>query len=473
MTQSSHKLIQGLWPLPGGNSRYLNTLDQIVKWVASQSDLAPDELASWLMTQYNVGKGTISGYLQVMTKLGAIAIQGERVTIGPLGLELLDAQGEFKARKVIDRFMQDYLAFPEVLGFYAEIGSPVHLNDMFVALQPRFSQWTSPAQFEYRALWLLSLGCLQQVRGRTYEITNLGKNVAVRYPPSREASAQEILASEVVMVPQPALVSGTAGEKLIAELEAATTDSQNPQRLERVVAEAFEFLGFTVDQLGDSGDTDVLVRANIGPESYSVVVDAKARRDGKLQDLEAYTLQDHLAKNEGTYAVVVAGRFASGKIARHAENSGIVLLSVALLSEWLRLHERTPLNLSEYRSVFTKPGSIDGQPPSLKSASDKRLHWAHLLVDLVELIQETYAHGLSQSLPASQLFAMLVTRLRGVRYSSKEVRDAIDLLGHPAIGAVLGDGESGIALAVSRSTLVRTLRALADQIESAEAEIEA
>ena len=38
----------------------------------------------------------------------------------------------------------------------------------------------------------------------------------------------------------------------------------------------FEMLGFSVKQLGDAGDTDVLVEAPIGDETYSVVVDAKA-----------------------------------------------------------------------------------------------------------------------------------------------------------------------------------------------------
>jgi hypothetical protein len=68
------------------------------------------------------------------------------------------------------------------------------------------------------------------------------------------------------------------------------------------VAEAFEFLGFAVDQLGDVGETDVLARADIGTESYVVIIDAKARHDGKLNNLEPYTLRDHLTNNEADYA---------------------------------------------------------------------------------------------------------------------------------------------------------------------------
>jgi hypothetical protein len=145
---------------------------------------------------------------------------------------------------------------------------------------------------------------------------------------------------------------------------------------------------------------------------------------------------------------------------------------VPVLSAWLRLHARTPLNLREYQVMFTTPGALDDLPTALMSATEKREQWAQLLVDLVELIQETYEHGLSEPLPCNQLFAMLVTRLRGVRYPSQQVQEAIDLLTHPALRAALGDGEAGISLAMSRDTLVRALHALAELIGTVEAETE-
>ncbi len=88
----------------------------------------------------------------------------------------------------------------------------------------------------------------------------------------------------------------------------------------------------------------------------------------------------------------------------------------------------------------------------------------------MELIQETYEHDLNQSLPADQLFAMLVTRLRGVRYSEQEVRETVSLLTNSTILAALGTGENGITLAMNRAILARTFRALAERIETVEAE---
>lgn len=89
-----------------------------------------------------------------------------------------------------------------------------------------------------------------------------------------------------------------------------------------------------------------------------------------------------------------------------------------------------------------------------------------------KLIQETYRHGLLQPLPANQLFTMLVTRLRGVRYSAQEVSQAIQFLSHPVILALTGEPEKGISQVMGRTVLVQTLRALADHLEATDAEVD-
>ena len=442
------------------------------KWAASTPEPTRDEFGEWLTSQYNVTEKTMGGYLQVVLRLGALESQGSgRLTLTRLGEQILETEGEAKAKLVAEHFMQHYLAFPEILTVYAHASGTVHLKEIVQTLQPRFPRWTSDAQFEYRALWLLSLGCLRQERGRYYEITNFGRSIAVKYPPSTEIQAPSLQGKEPEE-PSPDEPSPEMDDvsRLIAELEEATTDSGRPERLERAVAQAFEFLGFSVDQLGESGETDVLVRAGIGPGSYSAVVDAKSRGSGKLQMLSDYTLQEHRKNNEADYAVGVAGQFAGGKVVRQARDSGIVLLGVPILSAWLRLHTRVPLNLGDYRAIFERPGLLDDLPAAVKSAVEERTLWANLLVDLVELIRETYEHGLNRPLPSNQLFTMLVTRLRGVRYPEKKVEKAVALLTHPAISAALEEGDAGTSLAVSRQTLARIFRALADQIETTEAE---
>jgi hypothetical protein len=58
MTRPSDKLIRSLWPIPGGNKRYLHTLDRIVKWAATADRATRSAFNEWLMSQYNVSEGT-------------------------------------------------------------------------------------------------------------------------------------------------------------------------------------------------------------------------------------------------------------------------------------------------------------------------------------------------------------------------------------------------------------------------------
>lgn len=468
-------LVRALWPIPGGNKHYLDTLNRIIQWAASAENPTQGSFVEWLMAEYSVSESTSGSYLSVVTRLGVLRRQRDgSLDVTPFGEKILTVGPEERAHIVIEKFMADYLAFPEVLAVYDEAGKSIHLTEMVEALQPQFPRWTSAAQFEYRALWLLSLGALRQEQGRNYEITDFGRAVAAQHPASVEFPAP-VEEEEVEDQPEPVdeVERQVEVEQLIKELEVAATDSSHPDHLERAVAKAFEFLGFAVDQLGEAGDTDVLLKADVGPDSYVVIVDTKARHDGKLNNLEPYTLQEHLTNNEADYVVVVAGDFSKGKVARHALSSEIVLLPVALLSEWLRMHAATPFNLNEQRAMFKSPGLLSQIPARLRAAMDRREQWAHLLIDMMQLISETYGHGLTESLSSEHLFTMLVTRLEGVRYPKQQVVEAIDFLTHSALEAALGDAESGIALAMNRKTLARALRALADQIEKVRPETEA
>lgn len=255
-------------------------------------------------------------------------------------------------------------------------------------------------------------------------------------------------------------------DQICNELRAAARDSQNPHRFQHSIALAFEFLGFDVTELGKPGETDLLLEAPIGSESYTVIVDAKSRHDGKLQELSAHTATEHRRHHKASFALVVAEAFAGHKIIRHAEANQITLLSVHALIEWLLLHQQTPLDLHIQRPLFVTHGLLNELPAEVTLATTQHTMWGQLIVDLIELIQVTYKHGLKQPLPDGQLFGMLVTRLQGVHYSAEEVRLALAFLGHPIVGALATDPE-GITLKKSLTSVAQTLQALSKQLEEA------
>lgn len=475
MPKHTGDLIRSLWPLPGGNTQYVNTLNRMLKWVASTGDVTESDLINWFASNYNLSESSVYGYARVIYTLGAIETKDSLAQLTLFGRKILEAEEQEKAKILIDRFMQDYLAFREVLAIYDQAEGKIHLGDMAKRLQPYFPRWTSAAQYEYRALWLLSLGALEQISGRYYAITEFGKAVAAQYPPIRDINTKPLPTQTQTIDEKPDAEMSRERQadvalQLAQELQDAAIDSKNPQRLEQAAAQSFEFLGFSVDHMGASGETDVLVRANIGERSYIVVVDAKSRSNGKLQDLNVLALLDHKKQNQAHFALVVAGDFAGGKIVNHARDNGVVLMSVPLLIKWLRLHAKTPLHLDHYRSIFAEPGRLADLPNAVELAFENQLRWGHLLVDLMELFREAYEqHGLNETLPREQIFYMLMTRLRGVRYSKEEVQQAIEFLTHPALGAMLAEGNA-ISLAMNRPTLALTLRKLADRIETSETE---
>lgn len=72
-----------------------------------------------------------------------------------------------------------------------------------------------------------------------------------------------------------------------------------------------------------------------------------------MHSLEIYTIQERLHNNQADYAVVIAGEFSGGKVIRHEEENGIVLIDVPLLVSWVMLHSETPVNSVFYREMFT------------------------------------------------------------------------------------------------------------------------
>jgi len=298
---------------------------------------------------------------------------------------------------------------PEVLALYAQVGRPIHINEVSNSLRTLFPRWQSRTPFDNRTFWLQSLNYIHQGKGRYFEITELGRRLTEKYSPSEEVIYKQIIPSlpaRTSVRVEKFTVAEIVVEDLIADLHEAARDSDAFERLEIAIANAFNFLGFSVRHLGKPGQTDVILEAKIGPESYSVVVDAKARREGVLQRLEFYILEQHLEKNQATYAMVISEAFGGGSLPKRATEIGVVLLSIEVLVDWLTLHAEIPLNLTEYRSMFEVPGVLVELPPGIRAAAEKRQRWARLFTELSLLLKETYQNGLNVALAANQLFTM-------------------------------------------------------------------
>ena len=118
-------------------------------------------------------------------------------------------------------------------------------------------------------------------------------------------------------------------EILIETLLITQLKSDVPSEFEEAIKDAFIFLGFEGELIGGSGNTDVLLTANIGKQTYKVSVDGKTSKSGKIIDrqIDWISLQDHKAKNKADFVVIVGPSFADGNLQSRANQQEVSLFT--------------------------------------------------------------------------------------------------------------------------------------------------
>jgi type III secretion system FlhB-like substrate exporter len=178
------------------------------------------------------------------------------------------------------------------------------------------------------------------------------------------------------LAPVPPVVSilQPTSESLAQELQRAGSDSKDPNRLERAVAEVFRFLGFAAEWIGGAGKTDVLLSAPLGIRRYSVVVDAKSTARAKVADSQVdwLAIRTHREQEHAQYACVVGTGFAGGQLYVRAQEFQVALLTTDALAEVVRLHGEMPLTLSELKALFLAVPLATEAVPQLRAAARER-----------------------------------------------------------------------------------------------------
>ncbi len=254
---------------------------------------------------------------------------------------------------------------------------------------------------------------------------------------------------------------------LIDRLATTSHDSQKPSAFEEAVAAIFTALGFHSESIGGSGDTDVLVQAILGHEDYSAVVDCKTTAKGSIANssINWPAIRDHKQKHGATYAAVVATSFASGNLVKFAADFGVGLIEVQLLTDALRLHERTPFSLLDLEALFSLPASeaiVELQERSLQH--DRRLAIGKRVLDQFEAWAATQPDILP--IEASTLRGVLLASsdplVRGA--TIEELADVLVLLTTEPVAILRKTPTGSLALSTSAYGARQRLQALTSRI---------
>ena len=241
------ELIQCTFSLPGGKGKYLDILVEFLTWLEPRQTTTRMDAHAWFQERYNALKSA-QYYLPVLRDLGVIELDrgsGGAVRPTDLGRTVLNADDTTRARVLADYFVTRFVANRDILGVYAASAGPVSLNEIRDQLGSIFPFWTTHNQFHFRLGWMESLGILHCVGGRTYQITDLGRGLAEKYPPVMSPPSFGVGLAPPVRDAGKLNVPSVSSplDSLIQELHAASTDSGRPNRFETALREPSRRLG--------------------------------------------------------------------------------------------------------------------------------------------------------------------------------------------------------------------------------------
>ncbi|MBV9279328.1 MAG: winged helix-turn-helix domain-containing protein [Chloroflexi bacterium] len=291
----------------------------------------------------------------------------------PLLQEIMAAGGEARPSVIYPRMRKHFPAITDA--------------DMQLRLQTGGSVWTNRIQWvrqhlvlkgdmyrEPRGLWRITPKGAARARGETPRADVIGPDAPME--------------AESVPFPSPLTVVSDPVDALCERLLTTQKQSSTPRNFEAALAEAFRFLGFDVQEQGKAGETDVLLDTHIGPDSYRVVVDAKATHGDKVGDnqINWLAINQHQRQAEADYAAVLGIGFRGGNLLKWADEYQTALVTTADLVDVLRMHRRCRFTLPDLRPLFGTPDPAQQSLQDLKTRFEAMMrHW-QLLVEVVEVI---------------------------------------------------------------------------------------
>ena len=224
-------------------------------------------------------------------------------------------------------------------------------------------------------------------------------------------------------------------EEIIQNLKDTQNKSDAPTEYEIVLTDAFKFLGFQAKTIGGKGDTDVLLTANIGKESYKVDVDGKTSKNEKISDAQInwLSLKDHKEKNNSNFVVVAGPGFAGGNLEKRAKEYDVSLLTTDELIKILEAHSKYPFTLLELKDLFAEAGYLTEQVEDLLSQNHVRrsfLEKFKTIIEEIEKLQNTrLGYFTFESLAGRE-------KIQELEIELEDIENIIQLLRIPFINAI-------------------------------------
>ncbi|MEN6496978.1 MAG: hypothetical protein ABFD16_22020 [Thermoguttaceae bacterium] len=428
------------YPLPGGVDQYFDTLLTLLKRVG-EGAIRQQSLVDFVFQEYPQTRGStaVGQYLAYIGRMRLWTLKEELVRLTPEGSKLIeraDADPVAGRRLLLDIKRRSILGYDEMIRILA--GQTRSFEEIDAELKKALAtDWKTKNQTTFRVNWLRSLGYLEK-DGGSYRLTAEGRTLAAEIngqPPDDNDGAKDktIRPNRLSrLVEQAAQLADCIGKAAVVGMDGA--------ELERCTGEAFAFLGFGSQVISGPGNPDVVLTAPLGEVSYRVLIDTKSRANGVVQqnDVNFNALNEHKAKVNADYVVVLGADFAGGNLEKWAREHQVRLLRVEELRQVLLAHAEGVIALDRLESLFRGGGSTDEAVFSELLAESEHtvqaMSLARLVYDAVRTHQDKEG-----ALNAHSLFYIL-----GGEYSIPAIQATIDLLQSDLFGALGGTENSSL-----------------------------
>jgi len=248
--------------------------------------------------------------------------------------------------------------------------------------------------------------------------------------------------------------------KIANRLKTSQLKSDSPAEFEDAIKDAFNLLGFEVELIGGAGDTDVLLIANIGQESFKITVDGKTSKSGKIIDrqIDWISLVDHKKKNKADFIIVVGPSFSGGNLQIRAQQYKVSLLTTDNLLNLIEAHSKFPFTLTELRDLFIGTGEVNPQLEDLLSQNHSRrnlLEQFRIIIEEMEALQSRLGYFSFDSLAGRE-------KIEELEIETHEIDYIIKLLRLPFIMGIQEISEGKYILAISIKDISNIFRQLSN-----------
>lgn len=491
--------------MPGGYDGQLTWLEGVCRYIQDDRPQR-NRLLDWLESTFSLTSKAADSRVSFLLKVGLLEM--ERGVCGvsvptQRWLDSGDATVLIAQMHSRTQFIGEMLHEVKIAH---DTQNALRKRDLLAVANERYGfGWTTTAQIDFRRGWLQSAKLIIANSEKRFEITQLGHALLDRLtlhepPPARASTDVNQERPRPPRVPDPPTppesrqhpspganggvglqdaTSDSPATALADELRASSVDSADHARFEAAVRDAFEFLGFRAEQLGGSGKTDVLLDAPRGTGySYRVTVDAKSvgtsgASKGQLRDQQVdwATLREHREQHRADYSLLIGPNPTGERIFSRGSQYAVAIMSSGELAQLCLQHEKMPLGLGDYKSLFTSGGPVD------LSHIDEKIEISIRQRNLVTAVCRALINECSELGPMSARDLRLTLRreFSEQSWTEDEIQDVLLILSSDLVGAVEAapDAEGGpdtYIPATSLDVVQLRLGKLAEAVGSSESE---